>query len=327
MTSTSASTLENIPVHHTAAVNRAVDYIRSRFPATPALNEVAAAVSVSPYHLHRLFKAVTGETLHGFASRVKLQHAVHRLVYWGSASATEIAYDCGYSSMAVFSRAFKGAAGVSPTDFRTAHVLQNSKICKADRSLSQSYSGLWAYNEEGGDRAGAARRLKVAVREFAPAHLIYLRHYGEYAYAQPHPVLQRSFARLNRLANAMELWSAAAFLTGTAHGPWTRFAFPLLPGPYDAGLAVPAAAGEAIPRLPEEFGVRPWPGGTYAVVHFEGHLADADNVAGVLLEEWLPDSGYLYDDRPAAVVTYNNPYGDPEGRWVVDLCLPLRLPS
>ncbi|AEI41743.1 AraC family transcriptional regulator [Paenibacillus mucilaginosus] len=319
------STLESTQLQQTAAVNRAVDYIESRFPATPTLNEVAAAVSVSPYHLHRLFKAVTGETLHGFASRVKLQRAIHRLVYWSSASATEIAYDCGYSSMAVFSRAFKGAAGVSPSDFRAAHALQNSKICKADSSLSQRYSGLWTYNGESGEHKGNGRRLKVAVREFAPAHLIYIRHYGEYAAAQPHPVLQMSFARLNRLANAMELWSSTAFLMGIAHGPWTRF--PLQRGPCDAALAVPAAAREVLPRLPEEFGVRPWAGGTYAVVHFEGAPEDADAVADTLLGEWLPDSGYVYDDRPAAVVTYNNPYGDPEGRWVVDLCLPLRLPT
>jgi hypothetical protein len=62
----------------------------------------------SEYHFHRVFDAMTGETLNDFTNRQRLEKAA-RLLTTTRQSATEIALECGFSSSATFSRSFNKA--------------------------------------------------------------------------------------------------------------------------------------------------------------------------------------------------------------------------
>ena len=43
-----------------------------------------------------------------------------------------------------------------------------------------------------------------------------------------------------------------------------------------------------------------------------------------LVGDWLPGSGYQPDQRPAMEFYLNDPDSDPEGRYHVEICLPVR---
>jgi AraC-like DNA-binding protein len=82
------------------------------------LSGIAAAVGVSTFHLCRAFRAATGETLHAYRNRMRLQAALERLD--DGASLTEVALDLGYSSHSHFSAAFRELFGVTPSAVRSA---------------------------------------------------------------------------------------------------------------------------------------------------------------------------------------------------------------
>jgi AraC-like DNA-binding protein len=85
------------------------------------LSGIAAAVGVSTFHLCRAFRAATGETLHAYRNRMRLQAALERLD--DGESLTEVALDLGYSSHSHFSAAFRELFGVAPSQVRRARPL------------------------------------------------------------------------------------------------------------------------------------------------------------------------------------------------------------
>ena len=60
-------------------VNRAVDYVTQDLARPLRLEDVARAACFSPYHFHRIFRVVMGETLAAFVKRVRLERAVYLL--------------------------------------------------------------------------------------------------------------------------------------------------------------------------------------------------------------------------------------------------------
>jgi len=99
-------------------VPRAVRYIEERFAdSTIRLASVAAAVDVTPSHLDRLLKAHTGLTFLQQLRRIRMRHA-EQLLLTTSASIKEIAYACGYTSLASFGRDFQRAHACPPRAWR-----------------------------------------------------------------------------------------------------------------------------------------------------------------------------------------------------------------
>jgi AraC family transcriptional regulator len=98
-------------------INRAIDYIEANLTQTIDLSEVAAAAGYSPFHLSRLFLAMTGETPGGYIRKRRLSEAARQLL----ASETrilDIALDYQFGSQAAFTRAFRAALGTSPGTYR-----------------------------------------------------------------------------------------------------------------------------------------------------------------------------------------------------------------
>ena len=79
-------------------VNRVIDYINEHLSDSLSLKGLAEIASFSPYHFHRIFHSLTGETLYNFIIRLRLEKAAHRLRYSINRSVTDIAYECGFSS-------------------------------------------------------------------------------------------------------------------------------------------------------------------------------------------------------------------------------------
>lgn len=82
----------------------------------PRLQELAARAGLSPYHLHRVFKAVTGLTPHAYA----LAHRARRVrsaLARGDA-VTEAIYEAGYTSGGPFYAESKRVLGMTPTRYR-----------------------------------------------------------------------------------------------------------------------------------------------------------------------------------------------------------------
>lgn len=81
------------------------------------LKSIARLAHLSPFHFHRAFCAVFGETPHAYRTRRRLERA-SRLLKETDLPVTEVCLDTGFESVGSFSTLFRRKYGASPTQFR-----------------------------------------------------------------------------------------------------------------------------------------------------------------------------------------------------------------
>jgi AraC family transcriptional regulator len=81
------------------------------------LKNIARLAHLSPFHFHRAFCAVYGETPHAYRTRRRLERA-SRLLKETDSPVTDVCLDTGFESVGSFSTLFRRRYGASPTQFR-----------------------------------------------------------------------------------------------------------------------------------------------------------------------------------------------------------------
>lgn len=99
-------------------INKVVAYINNHLDETLDLKTLANEAALSDFHFHRIFKALKGEAIGGYITRLRLE-ATARLLRYTALTIEEIAFNIGYETPASFSKAFKKQYGISPTEYRT----------------------------------------------------------------------------------------------------------------------------------------------------------------------------------------------------------------
>lgn len=96
----------------------ALHYIQANLESaalSPAV--IAHSIGISPRQLHRLFEE-SGHSVGAEIRRLRVQRARHLLQGCPERSVTDIAFGCGFDSLATFYRAFKAEAGMTASEFR-----------------------------------------------------------------------------------------------------------------------------------------------------------------------------------------------------------------
>lgn len=99
-------------------INKVVAYINNHLDETLDLKILANEAALSDFHFHRIFKALKGEAIGGYITRLRLE-ATARLLRYTALTIEEIAFNIGYETPASLSKAFKKQYGISPTEYRT----------------------------------------------------------------------------------------------------------------------------------------------------------------------------------------------------------------
>jgi AraC family transcriptional regulator len=98
---------------------RGKDYLDSFFCGEMRLDKVASVACLSPYHFHRLFREVFGETPNHYLQRRRLANA-RELLGSTDRTVTEICLEVGFESMTSFSALFRRIYGCSPRQYRSS---------------------------------------------------------------------------------------------------------------------------------------------------------------------------------------------------------------
>jgi AraC-like DNA-binding protein len=98
---------------------RGKDYLDSFFSDEAGLQKVASVACVSPYHFHRLFREVFGETPNQYLQRRRLAQA-RQLLASTDQTVTDVCLEVGFASMTSFSALFRRTYGCSPREYRAA---------------------------------------------------------------------------------------------------------------------------------------------------------------------------------------------------------------
>ena len=99
-------------------INKVVAYINNHLDETLDLKTLANEAALSDFHFHRIFKALKGEAIGGYITRLRLE-ATARLLRYTALTIEEIAFNIGYETPASLSKAFKKQYGISPTEYKT----------------------------------------------------------------------------------------------------------------------------------------------------------------------------------------------------------------
>ena len=108
-----------LETHHDAPliVKRAKNYIHMQYSKPIRLEQVASEISVSPFHLSRVFKQSTGVGFLEYLNRTRIEHA-KELLRKHELRVAEVAYMVGFQSLAPFNKAFRQFVGMVPKAFR-----------------------------------------------------------------------------------------------------------------------------------------------------------------------------------------------------------------
>ena len=104
-------------MRHQEVVDLAETFMRANLHRQLLRSEIARAVNVSEPHLARLFRAATGKTVLQRLTDMRIVSA-KALLLESTLSVTQIAGEVGLSSFSHFTRIFKRALGVAPSDYR-----------------------------------------------------------------------------------------------------------------------------------------------------------------------------------------------------------------
>ena len=98
-------------------VEKAKHYLSDHLTQEIRMEDVAAAVGVSPYHLSRLFKALTGMTMREYLTRERIETA-RQLLAASDRSIPQIGSLLRFCDQSYFTKVFRNLTGQTPRQYR-----------------------------------------------------------------------------------------------------------------------------------------------------------------------------------------------------------------
>jgi AraC family transcriptional regulator len=292
-------------------MHRVSAYIDEHLDQFLDLESLAEVAHFSPFHFHRLFSALTGETLGAYLRRRRCEVAATRLLAQPRLSILQIALGVGFGSAEAFTHAFGARFGCSPTTWRLRQTAERAAIGNPDQTNSKPDQAQQHKAVENGVPIKTEIPMNVQIIERKPTPIAYLRHVGPYG--QPIGTFWQTQVYPWMVANG--LIGQARY--GISHDD------PRVTAPeqcrYDAGCEIPAdvlARGDAHRTT--------LPGGRYAALSFRGIVADFESAWDALLRDWLPSSGLQLDNRPMfEYYPTDSGYDPASGVLECKLCVPV----
>ncbi|MGH8355010.1 MAG: AraC family ligand binding domain-containing protein [Pseudomonas sp.] len=106
------------PGREPLSVTRAKELLHARLAAPPSLEQLAAAVNLSPFHFARVFRRATGLPPHAWLKQRRLEQA--RALLKSGCAPVSVATQLGFADQSHLTRQFKQAYGVGPGEYRSA---------------------------------------------------------------------------------------------------------------------------------------------------------------------------------------------------------------
>ena len=120
-------------------LERAAALLAGRLDNPPSLEELAKAAAVSPFHFHRIWRALTGETVRQTLLRLRLEVS-RELLQSKDANVTETALAVGFGTPQSFARAFRRHTGMTPSEQR-ARATSTDKVSNHDMKVKIEQRG------------------------------------------------------------------------------------------------------------------------------------------------------------------------------------------
>jgi AraC family transcriptional regulator len=287
------------------AVQRVIEHVASHLDEALALETLAAQACLSPFHFHRVFRGMVGETPVELGRRLRLERAAWRLVHT-SLPVTAIAFDAGYETHEAFSRTFRVSYGESPSEFRRRPRarIELAAPCGVHFTDDRPVPPFIPRNSGG-------ITMNVEIASHPELRVAAVRHIG------PYIRINEAFARLDALAVPKRLfqWPGKMMVALFHDDPDTTPADQLR---SDAGLVVPNDL-----TLPDGLTEQRIPASEYASTVHIGAYEQLGDTWARLMGEWLPASGRRMGPGASYEVYHNTPMDTPKEKLRTEIRIPL----
>jgi AraC family transcriptional regulator len=265
---------------------------------------------------------MVGETPLELHRRLRMERAALRLLS-GRDNVTEIAFDSGYDSHESFTRAFRSAYGVPPSEFRqpatvgeTSQATAASGNCRRPRQIELPCRSGIHLRTDGSINVSVpftpgGHAMDVEITEMPEFRLAAIRHIG------PYTAISEAFGKLGEIAaRSGLLQSPDVNMIGVFYDdPETT-----PPNQLQSDAALSIAKDAVLPGGVTEGWL---PAGRYARTVHCGPYTGLPDTWARFMGEWLPRSGH----QPGRAVSYeiyrNTPMTVPPEELRTELYLPL----
>ena len=260
-------------------INRVINFIRTHVDEKHSLDMLADVACISKYHFINVFSNYCRETPFQFISRIRLEHAIDKLVYFPKQPITQIAFNCGFDDPRSFSRAFQKRFQICARSYRKANAWRFDLFPENQIRGEQELKKL---NMNFPDIGRIEKNIEL--RNMPDTRLAYIRHIGLYQNKNYRTDINESYKKLKRWAQNLDLWQDDSALIGITpnHPAITPSRYCI----YDVALPVCNNVTED-----NVVSIQSMPGSNCVVLTLVTNIAGVHAAWDWLISSWLPGSG------------------------------------
>ncbi|MEO1023707.1 MAG: AraC family transcriptional regulator [Bacteroidota bacterium] len=292
-------------------INKVIDYIEKNIDQDFSLTELAAIANFSKFHFSRIFQGVTGETPFQLILRLRLERSAFLLKH-SRDSISQIAYQCGFKSLPVFSKNFTSYFNQTATSFRK----QKSNLNKANSTLDKNRKppSLYVCDETKSIKwnVDIETNESIEVKELPDIPVVYVRHIGPYAGNEK--LFETLFNRLFAWAAPRGLLEQSFQTAIVYHDDESTADVNKL----RTSICITAQSDTLVDG---DIGKMILESGKYVIARFNVKVEEFQHAWNWLFGQWFPSSGYQPDDKPCFELYPEEPKND---LFTVDICVPVR---
>lgn len=291
-------------------INNVLTYIDEHLDTELSLHTISSIAHYSPFHLHRLFKAITNETLNTYITRKRIESAAIMLVHHKKLSIAEISNKYGFINDSTFSRTFKKIYGQSPSEFRKSNLDNFSKISKVNSNngkegfITEEY--LCNINHL---KNWIKMNAKIEIKEMPKMNLAYVTQIGVDG-------IEDAFQRIVKWATPKELLAKSnTHICRVFHDSFK------VTDADKVRMSIGIITAHEV-TVEGEVGLTTIDKGKNIVGRFVIEPKEFEK-SWESLFIWMNENGYKKTDQYPYEIYHNNFNDHPEKKCIVDLCIPI----
>jgi len=302
---------ESVRKENVARINNAILYIETHLSEKLILSDIAKEAYFSPFHFHRIFSLVVGETVNNFIARLRIEKAANFLIHQKEISITEVSEIIGFTSLSSFSRAFKKFYGISPAEFKELSPEKYSKICKTESKNGQVVVSFEQYICNVNNALNWIKMNgKTTIQNVEELQLAYISHKGE-------------MEKIGEVFNRLIQWATPKGLMNQENLRLLTMYHdsPKITSPENIRSSI-AIVLNTETTVEGEVRLKTIQPGKCIVSRFE-ITPNEFQQAWESNFVWMSENGYKKGDKDPFEIYYNNAAEHPENKFIVDMCIPV----
>ncbi|WP_168796344.1 AraC family transcriptional regulator [Flagellimonas onchidii] len=272
-------------------LNKVVEYVHNHLDEKIEIKTLAELSHFSPYHFHRITRALLGEPIGAYISRIRLETAA-KMIRYSELSIEEISYHVGYETPSSLTKAFRQHFGTTPSNYRKNKKINFKTTVRMETTLNIK---------------------KPKINTLEDKDCIYL-------------TLKGAYEKLDYPAAWTTLWQVVKeqklFTAGIEH-LGQAFDDPNVTEEnqirYDACLVVHKEA-----KPSGNVGTKVLKGGKFAIFHYQGSYSNLGAVYDYIFNTWLMESDHELRDEPVREKYLNNPEKTAEDKLKTEIYIPIQ---